>query len=164
MYKELQQLRKGQRESHSLDAPFLDGIDPENYMTITDEYSGAQPIVMSVYSTSSKSQADEDIILLDSGSIHTILKDPKYFEFLRHDSEAWQTCKLSTIAKRQTFRFHEGRAHVTLPGGATLICDHAMYVLAANQSLISFWDLRSNGIQVLTLIRDGDETLELWHG
>ena len=52
MYKELQQLRKGQRESHSLDAPSIDGTDLENYMTITDEYSGAQPIVRSVYSTS----------------------------------------------------------------------------------------------------------------
>ena len=52
MYKELQQLKKGQRESHSLDAPSLDGIDLENYMTIAVEYSGAQPIVTSVYSMS----------------------------------------------------------------------------------------------------------------
>ena len=88
MYKELQQFRKGQRESHSLDAPSLDGTDLENYMTITDEYSGAQPIVTSIYTTSSKSQADEEIVLLDNGSTHTILRDPKYFDFSRHDSEA----------------------------------------------------------------------------
>ena len=41
MYKELQQLRKDQRESHSLDAPSLDGTNLENYMMIVDEYSGA---------------------------------------------------------------------------------------------------------------------------
>ena len=131
-------------------------------MTITDEYSGARPIVTSVYTTSSKSQADEDIVLLDSGSIHTILRDLKYFEFLRHDSEAWQTCKLSIVAGRQTFKFREGWAHVTLLGGTTLICDHAMFALAANQSLISFRDLRLNGIHILTSIKDGEETLELW--
>ena len=61
-------------------------------------------------------------------------------------------------------RFCEGRACITLLGGTTLVCDHAMYVLAANRSLISFRDLRSNGIHVLILIKDGEETLELWYG
>ena len=160
IYKELQQLRKGQRESHSLDAPSFDGTDLGNYMTITNEYFGAQPIVTSVYNTSSKSQANEDIVLLDSGSTHTILRDPKYFDFSRHDSEAWQTYELSTVAGRWTFRFREGRARVTVLGGTTLICDHAMFAPAANRSLISFRDLRSNGIHILTLIKDGEETLE----
>ena len=105
MYKELQQLRKGQRESHSVDAPFLDGTDLENYMTIADEYSRAQPVVTSVYSMS---LADEDIVLLDCGSTHTLFWDPKYFKFSRHDSEAWRTCELSIVAGRRTFRFHEG--------------------------------------------------------
>ena len=157
MYKKLQQLREGQKESHSLDAPSLDGTDLENYMMIADEYSGAQPVVTSVYSMS---QVDEDIVLLDSGSIHTILWDPKYFKFLKHDFEAWRTCELSTVARRRTFRFREGRAWVTLRGGATLICDHAIYAPAANRSVISFRDLRLNGIHVLTLIRDGEETLD----
>ena len=62
------------------------------------------------------------------------------------------------------FRFCEGRARVTLLGGATLVCDEAMYAPAAHQSLISFRDLRLNNIQVLTSIRDGEEILELWQG
>ena len=46
MYKELQEFRKGQWESHSLDAPSLDNPDTENYMTIVE----ALPIVMSTSS------------------------------------------------------------------------------------------------------------------
>ena len=45
MYKELQELHKGQWESHSLDAPSL-SPDTENYMTIVE----ATPIVMSTTS------------------------------------------------------------------------------------------------------------------
>ena len=104
-------------------------------MTIMNEYSAAQLVVTLVYSML---QADEDIVLLDSGSTHMILCDPKYFEFSRHDSKAWQTCELRTVAGRRMFRSYEGRARVTLPGGATLICDHAMYAPATNRSLISF--------------------------
>ena len=76
LYKELQELQKCQKESHSLDAPSLDGTDPENYTVIVESLS-----------THKLSETDGDIVLLDSGSTHTIPHDPRYFEFSRHDSE-----------------------------------------------------------------------------
>jgi hypothetical protein len=140
LYKELQELRKGQRESHSMDAPSLDGTDPENYTVIVES--------LSTHNTHDLSEADGDMALLDSGSTHTILRDPRYFEFSRHDSEtpSWQTCELSTVAGKRKMTFREGRARVTLPGGATLICSNAMFAPDAQRSLISFRDLRAHGI------------------
>src|SRR5450759_2972617 len=151
-----------------MDAPSLDGTDVENYMTIVE----ALPIVMST------SSSQEDLAMLDSGTTHTILRDPRYFEFSRPDSETWRpdptasrpdsegwrTWELSTVAGKRTMTFCEGRARVMLPGGATLVCTHAMFAPDAQRSLISFRDLRSHGIHALTAIREGEETLELRQG
>ena len=63
LYKELQELQKGQWESHSMDAPSLDGTDPENYTVIVESLS-----------TQNLSETDGDMTLLDSGSTHTILQ------------------------------------------------------------------------------------------
>ncbi|KAG0587687.1 hypothetical protein KC19_2G183600 [Ceratodon purpureus] len=167
LYKELQELQKGQRESHSLDVPSLDGTDPENYTVIVESLS-----------THISSEMDGDMALLDSGSTHTILRDPRYFDFSRQesetwrhgptasrrDSEAWRTCELSTVAGKRKMTFREGRAKVKLPGGATLIYSHAMFAPEAQRSLISFRDLRAHGIHALTAIRDGEEILNLMQG
>ena len=155
LYKELQELRKCQRESYSLDAPSLDGTDPENYIVIVESLS-----------THNLSETDGDMALLDSGSTHTILRDPQYFEFSRHDSDtpSWQTCKLSTVAKKRKMTFREGRARVKLPRGATLICPNAMFAPEAQRSLISFRDLQAHGIHALTVIMDGEEILKLMQG
>jgi hypothetical protein len=104
--------------------------------------------------------------LPDSGSTHTILRDPQYFEFSRYDYEtlSWQTCELSTVVGKRKMIFREGRARVTLPGGATLICSNAMFAPDAQRSLISFRNLRAHGIHALTAIRDGEEILNLIQG
>lgn len=109
LYKELQELRKGQRESHSLDAPSLDRTDPENYTAIVESLS-----------THIQSEtSDGDMALLNSGSTHTILHSTHYFEFSRHDSETWRhdptasrhdsegwrTCELSTVAGKRKMIF-----------------------------------------------------------
>jgi hypothetical protein len=60
--------------------------------------------------------------------------------------------------------FREGRARVTLPGGATLICSNAMFAPDAQRSLISFRDLRAHGNHALAAIRDGEEILILMQG
>ena len=113
LYKELQELWKGHMESHS-----LDGTDIGNYTAIVEALS-----------THNLSETDGDMVVLDSGSTHTILRDPRYFEFSRHDSKipSWQTCELSTIAGKQKMTFREGRARIKLPGSATLICFNAMF-------------------------------------
>jgi hypothetical protein len=60
--------------------------------------------------------------------------------------------------------FHEGRARVTLPGGATLVCFNAMFAPEAHRSLINFRNLRAHGIHALTAIKDGEEILKLMQG
>ena len=44
------------------------------------------------------------------------------------------------------------------------MCKNAMYTSSTHRSLISFQDLRGHGIHVLTALRNGEETLELWQG
>ena len=148
MYRELQKLKEEKREVHTLDAPSFNDIDPENYM-----------VQLSQHSTPS------DTALLDSASTHSIFRDPQYFESdcMRGP---WQECNILTIAGSRTFKFREGRATIVLPGGFPLRCERAMYAPAAPRSLISYRDLRANGIHAST--RDGevddDEALELRKG
>ena len=129
IYAELKKLHKSHRESHSLNAPALDGTDHENYMTIDDGYyrtHGTDPenymavaddqthltplVYMAVEDEYYRipptpgidcgAASHQDMALLDSMSTHTILKDLKYFDFSGHESEAWQTGGLNTIARR----------------------------------------------------------------
>ena len=65
LYKELQKFWKDQRDSHSLDAPSLDGTDPEDYTVIVESLS-----------THNISETDGEMVLLDSSSKHTIMRDP----------------------------------------------------------------------------------------
>ena len=148
MYKELQTLKDGKRETHTLDAPSitLSEMDPENYMVLSR-------------STTSKAK----IALLDSASTHTILQDPAFFEF-KTRNEPWQSCDLVTIAGKRNFKFREGRATIRLPGGAPLICETAMYAPDAPRSLISYRDLRANHIHISTAVENDEETLELRQG
>jgi hypothetical protein len=104
--------------------------------------------------------------LLDSDSTHTIMRDPWYFKFSRHDSEtpSWRTYELNTVAGKRKMTFREGRAGVKLPGGATFICSNAMFAPEAERSLISLRNLRAHGIHALTTIMDGEEILKLMQG
>ena len=90
MYQELQRLKSRQRETHTLDAPSLDNVDPENFMVSMD-----------------KSRANPDVAMLESVTTHTILQDPKYFTFCSHEVDAWQECDVITIADRRNFKFCE---------------------------------------------------------
>ena len=148
MYKELQSLRKGKRETHTLDAPSLtlSELDPENYMCLE-----------SVPASKAK------VALIDSASTHTILQDQAFFEF-KTRNEPWQICDLVTIAGKRNFKFREGRANLVLPGGAPLTCERAMYAPDAPRSLISYRDLRANHIHVSTAMENDEEVLELRRG
>ena len=63
MYQKLKKLEVAQKETHTLDAPSLDTVDPENFMV------------------SKSSRACENIALLDSATTHAILRDPGHFLF-----------------------------------------------------------------------------------
>jgi hypothetical protein len=67
-----------------------------------------------------------EMALLDSATTHTILRDPLFFSFSGNNTEAWQVCKMLTIAGRRDFKFREGQAKIVLPGGATLLIERAI--------------------------------------
>lgn len=134
-----------QREAHSLDAPSFPEYDVENYLL----------------DTSHLADTSSDVALIDSATTHTILRDPRYFTFSEANPK-WQTCSLLTIAGNRDFKYREGKASFRLPGGRMIRCDQAMYAPTAPRSLISFKDLRRNGIHLSTSDVQGDEVLELW--
>ena len=51
-----------------------------------------------------------------------------------------------------------------LPGGSRIHCKKAMYAPEAPRSLISYRDLRANGIHAQTCVKDSQEALQLWKG
>jgi hypothetical protein len=165
VYKELQELKGKQRKVHTLDAPSLERTDLENYMVCIQPIESASPEA-SVGSASMlrTSEVHHDVTLLDSATTHTILRDPKYFDFSGQESEAWQTCDMITVAGRRNFVFHEGPTTVVLSRGTTLGFPKAMYAPSAQRSLISFRDLRASSIHLLTTLRNGEETLALRQG
>ena len=105
-----------------------------------------------------------EVALLDRAITHTILRDPLFFSFTGNNTKAWQVCQMHTIAGRRDFKFHEGRATIVLPEGATFLIDRAIYAPSAHRSLISFKDLRAHGIHTFTMMKDHEEALELRQG
>jgi hypothetical protein len=165
MYKELQRLKSKQPESHALDTPTLD--DTENYMVRLSDLGESPEIdVMGTALRVSMHTGGihREMALLDSATTHTILRDPLSFSFTGNNTEAWQVCKMLTIAGRRDFKFREGRAKIVLPGGATLWIERAMYAPSAHQSLISFKDLRAHGVHTFTVVKGHSEALELRQG
>jgi hypothetical protein len=146
MYRELQNLRESRREAHTLDAPSFSQVDSENYM---------------VQSPGVRSHADR--ALLDSASTHTILRSLEFFNTVGALGP-WLESELLTIAGSRNFRFREGRATVILPGGFPLKCEMAMFAPDAPRSLISYRDLRNNGIHLSTSMESDEDSLELIHG
>ena len=105
--------------------------------------------------------SSQELALLDSATTYTILRDSLYFSFAGSDTDAWQVCQMQTIAGGRDFKFRKGRATIVLPGGATLLIANAMFAPSASRSLISFKDLRANGIHTMTIVKNNKEALLL---
>ena len=149
MYKELCLLQSQKRETHTFDASSLDDTNKEleNYLVSVPRFPAADPV----------------IALLDSATTHTILRSREYFEFEGHRA-TWHTSDIVTIAGRRNFHYREGQARVLLPGATPILCERAMYSSNAPRSLISYRDLRANGIHITTAQVNGEEVLELRRG
>ena len=149
MYKKLCLLKSQKRETHTFDASLLDDTNKklENYLVSIPRFPAADPV----------------IALLDSATTHTILRSPEYFKFEGHRA-TWHTSDIVTIAGRRNFHYREGQARVLLPGGTPVLCERAMYSPNAPRSLISYRDLRANGIHITTTQVNGEEVLELRRG
>ena len=146
LYREVQRLKNQPRKNYNFDVQPNQNLDLENYMTVRGNVI-PRP----------------DVALLDSASTHTILTDPRFFEFPKEQT-SWQYCKITTMAESRDLKFREGRAKVMLPGGHTFTCAGAMFAPEAPRSLISYKDLRANDIHISTAMDRGEEMLELRRG
>ena len=88
---------------------------------------------------------DKDILIVDSGSSHTILRDKRYFINL-----TLRNANISTIAGIASLIEGYGQAHVLLPNGTHLEISDALYSPSSKRSLLSFKDIRLNGFHVET--------------
>ena len=146
MYKELRLLKSQKRKTHMFDASSLDDTNKEleNYLVSISRFPAVDPV----------------IALLDSATTHTILRSPEYFKFEGHRATR-HTSDIVTIAGRRNFCYRKGQARVLLPGGTPILCERAMYSPNAPRSLVSYRDLRANGIHITTAQVNGEEVLSV---
>jgi peptide/histidine transporter 3/4 len=107
---------------------------------------------METYVAEDISPSESRDALLHSATTHTILRDKTFFDL--NNLSTWQTRNLMTMARSNVFRFQEGPAKVILPEGTTITCMRAMYSPSAPRSLISYRDVRTNGLHLSTKILD----------
>ena len=120
-------------------------LDAENYVVYTIQLANDQ---------------GEEFALLDSATTHTILKNPNFFT-ISENTPAWQMCELTTIVGKRTIRYCEGRVKLLLPRGTPLNINKAIFAPAAPCNLISYRDLRAQGIHLTTDLVDGEEVIGL---
>lgn len=94
------------------------------------------------------------IIVVDSGSSHTILKDKRYFINL-----IIKTANISTIAGTSSLIEGHGQAHVLLSNGTHLEILDALYSPSSKRNLLSFKDIRLNGFHIETQGEGNKESL-----
>jgi len=88
---------------------------------------------------------DKNILVVDSGSSHTILRDKRYFINL-----TLRNANISTIAGIASLIEGYDQAHVLLPNGTHLEISDPLYSPSSKRSLLSFKDIHLNGFHVET--------------
>ena len=89
----------------------------------------------------------EEVCLADSGTTNTILRETKFFQSISKNAGS-----ITTIAGSDTCIIGSGRATIILPMGTTL-------VIESTRTLLSFKDIRANGLHVETEEEYGKEYL-----
>ena len=88
---------------------------------------------------------NKDVLVVDSGSSHTILKDKRYFINL-----TLKNATISTIAGIASLIEGHDQANILLPMGTHLEISDALYSPNSKSSLLSFKDIRLNGYHIET--------------
>ena len=83
------------------------------------------------------------ILVVDSGSSHTILRDKRYFVNL-----IMQSANIHTIAGVAGLIEGHGQAYILMPKGTRLEIKNAFYSPSSKRSLLSFKDIRLNGFHL----------------
>ena len=97
-----------------------------------------------------------DECLVDSGTIHTILKCKEYFSQLSPAET-----HISTISGTNILIEGSRRAYILLSEGTRIIINDALYSSKSTRNLLSFKDIRHNGYHLETMSENNIEYLQI---
>ena len=90
----------------------------------------------------------EDLCLVDNWTMHTILKDKKYIQYLILNKGS-----VNTISGSSNLIECSSRAKIILPKGTKFCIDDSLYSSKSRINLISFKDIHLNGYQLETTMK-----------
>ena len=96
------------------------------------------------------------ILVVDSGTNHTILRDKRYFLNLKI-----QSANVHTITGVASLIEGHGQAYVLMPKGTHLEIKTALYFPSSRRSLLGFKDIRLNGFHLETWEEENKEFLNI---
>lgn len=94
----------------------------------------------------------EELCLVDSGTTNTILREMKYFQTLKK-----REGNVMTIAGSDALIVGSGRATIVLPMGTQLMIEDALLFPESTRTLLSYRDIRKNGLHVETHVDNKEE-------
>lgn len=89
-------------------------------------------------------------LLLDSTTTDTIFYDKKYFSYLGHVMTKYVT----TITGSHLVSYQIGRACLVMPRGTRICVSRVVYSPTFTRNLLSFQDIRRNGLHLFTAEKD----------
>ena len=97
---------------------------------------------------------EDDVCLADCATMHTILRDKRYFLEL-----TLIKANVSTISGTTNLVEGSGRTNITLPNGTTFHINDVLYSSKSKRNLLCFKDIRRNGYHIETMNEDNVEYL-----
>jgi hypothetical protein len=99
---------------------------------------------------------EEEMCLVDSCTINSILRETKYFQTLTSRTE-----NILTIAERDTNIVNSGRATIVLPMGTPVTIENALLYPDSTRTLLSYRNIRKNRLHVITHEENNKEFLHI---
>jgi hypothetical protein len=88
---------------------------------------------------------EEEMCLVDSCTINSILREIKYFQTL-----TWRSGNILTITGRDATIVGSGRATITFSNGTQITIKDALMYPDSTRTLISFTDIQKSGLYICT--------------
>jgi hypothetical protein len=98
----------------------------------------------------------EEMCFVDSCTANSILREIKYFQTLTR-----RIGNILTIAGRDTNIVGCGQATIVLPMGTQVTIENAFLYLKSTRTLLSYRDIRKNGLYVITHEENNEEFLHI---
>jgi hypothetical protein len=99
---------------------------------------------------------EEEMCLVDSCTINSILRETKYFQTLTR-----RTGNILTIAGCDTNIVGFGRGTIVLPMGMQVTIENALLYLDSTRTLLSYKDICKNGLHVIIHEENNEEFLHI---